>query len=800
DHTVRLLHNFRERAKGDRWRSELQHSDVLREQLFAIESMDENNRTRWEQLYDLYVQAYRLKNQVALKNPLLDFNRLLFVKRLTYNTSHIYTTYFDGSDRYRPGGGLYILEGLRPDAPVTQVTNDLDSKGIFRDPDLSFDGKRVVFSYKADKPTPCHLYEVGIDGSGLRQLTDSEYDDIDPCYLPNGRIAFISTRCRRVVLCHNAFTVSVLYTMDADGGDICCISANTVNEFTPSVLADGRLVFTRWEYVDKHVGNNQSMWFCNPDGGSPGHIAGEHWGPITFWEPRQVPNSRKIVCTLAPHMPIAVGPIALVDPTDVCSSPARYENLTPELPPPHHFGWLRTDVGYYCNPFPLSEDYYLVSYTYGPDDREPTGYALYLLDRWNNRDLIYRDPDFSCFEAFPVRPRPRPPILPAVEPTQPPVGTFCVLNIYEGLTGIEPGQVKYLRVVEEVPKPVSANCPGYGLQYPVLSNYGHYALKKLHGEVPVQADGSVYFEAPANTALYFAALDENYMELQRMRAHTMLKPGETVSCIGCHEPRTVAPSNDLPLALRSGPVPITPPLDGVHAPDFVYDVQPVLNRHCLKCHSGEQPAGNLDLSPDPTNLFNVAYENLTSRGYVSFVDVRRSDSLPLRPPKYYGSHASKLITVLRTTHKERVELSPDDFRRLVTWIDCNAPYYGTYRFTRPGTIGGRELLTPRLKSALHEIFNRRCTTCHGQDVSRIERIKFLDVQQSPALLAPLAQAAGGSQRCGQAVFADRNDPDAKALLETLHALAEEIRTNPRVDMLAERPPIMDADMRYVYRP
>ena len=797
-HTRFLVGRFRVMEGGNALAGEDAQAEKMLGELRRLRAMDDGDRGKWQGMYELYVRAYLLKSRVALSNPLLDFGKLIFARRFTYDTSHIYTTYFDGTHRF--GGAICTLSPVRPDGVTTPLTTELGDKAIFRDPEVSWDGTRVLFAYKPDPPTPFRIYEVGVDGTGLRQVTNTDYDDVDPCYLPNGRIVFVSTRCRRVVLCHNAFTVSVLYTMDAGGGDVRCDSPNTVNEFTPSVLADGRIVFTRWEYVDKHVGNNQSMWVVNPDGTSPVDMSGEHWGPITLWEPRQVPNSPKIACTLSPHMPIAVGPIALVDPADVCSSPAKFENLTPEIPMPHHFGWPRTDVGYYCNPYPLSEDYLIVSYAYGPDDREPAGYGLYLLDRWNSRDLIYRAPDMSAFEAFPAKARPRPAVIPDVPPSDRPVGQFYVQDVYQGLDGIERGAVKYLRVIEEMPKPVSANCPGFGLQYPVISNYGHYVVKKIHGEVPVEPDGSVYFEAPTNAALYFEALDADYMELQRMRALTTIAPGESVSCVGCHEHRTTAPLNQWPLALGHAPVSITPPLDGVRGADFAYDVQPVLDRHCVKCHSGDQPAGNLDLSPDPTNLFNVAYENLTSRGYVSYVDVRRADSLPLRPPMYYGSHASKIIQVLQTTHKERVQIPPDDFRRLVTWIDCNAPYYGTYLYSRPGTIGGRELLTPGIRGALKAVCDKRCASCHGQDAGRIERIKFLEVEKSPALLAPLAKAAGGTEKCGQPVFESRDDPDAKALIDTLNQLAQEIKTNPREDMLATRPPITEPNMRYVYRP
>ena len=797
-HAARLIGRFREMRPGI-LASDRAEVEALLAEARRYDFSPTTNPSGGAGAYGLYARAYRLKNRVALSNPLLDFAELLFAKRQTYDTSHIYTTYFDGSHRY--GGELSVLSQVRPEGRTHSITTELSPDAIYRDPDLSFDGTRVLFSYKPDLPTACRIYEVGIDGTGLRQLTNSEYDDVDPCYLPDGRIVFISTRCRRVVLCHNAFTVSVLHTMDASGGDVECVSQNTVNDFTPSVLADGRVAYTRWEYVDKNLGNNQSLWVVNPDGGRPTHVAGEHWGPVTFWEPRAIPDSSKLICTLSPHMPIAVGPIALVDPADVCASPAVYENITPELPPPHHFGWDRSDVGYYCNPFPLSEDFYIVSYAYGPDPEQPNGYGLYLLDRWNNRDLVYRDPATSCFEAFPVKPRPVPP---ALAPTQmvetDDMATVCVLDVYQGLGGVERGAVKYLRVLEEVPKPVSAECSAIWLQYPIISNGMHLAVKRLLGTVPVEPDGSVQFRAPANKPLYFAALDADRMEVQRMRALTEFRPGERVTCIGCHEPRDTAPANGTRLAFQREPSEIEPPAGGVRAPDFAYDVQPILDRRCSQCHTGGQPAGGLDLSPEPTNLFNVAYESLAQPRYVSFVFANDSSTLPLRPPGYYGSHASKLIEALRTTHADRVRLSPDEFERLVTWIDCNAPYYGTYTYSRKGTIGGRELLTPTIRAGLDDVFARRCASCHASDPERAHRVRFGDVEASPVLLAPLAKAEGGTQACGAPVFETRDDPDAQKLIATLRALAEEIRTNPREDMFAQRPPIADESPRYVYRP
>jgi hypothetical protein len=810
DHTARLIETFRgmHGVADDYLAADLREAAHMASFLDSL-LRQEDNREKWERFYEVYLAAYRLKNKVALANPLLDFDRLAVAKRLTYNTSHIYTTYYDGSGRYKAGSGIFTLSPVRPDGALTRLTDGMKTDAIYRDPDVSWDGERVLFSCKLDRKTACHIYEVGADGTGLRQITDSLYDDVDPCYLPDGRIAFISTRTERVTLCHNAFTVSNLHAMEPDGSDIRCISTNTIHDFTPSVLADGQVAVSQWRYVDKHVGNNQSLWRCNPDGTRNVHVAGAHFGPVTFWGARHVPGSENIACILGPHMPYAVGPVALVQPMNTHMSPAVYENLTPEIPPPSHRTWQRPESGYYADVYPLSDDFFIVSYCYGPDERDPTGYAIYLLDRWNNRDLIYRDPELSTFEAFPVRPRPRPQVIPprsgdavAVpnhnDPTKADYGTFYLLDVYRGLEGVQRGEVKHLRIIEEIPKPVASRTRGYGLQNPAISWRGHFALKRIWGTVPVEEDGSAYFRAPANRAIYFSALDEDYMEVQRMRTFVSVAPGESFGCIGCHERKTESPPNEMPLAMEKPPADITPSFAGAdHGPDFYHDVQPVLDTHCAKCHTGPKPKGDLDLSPDHTNIFNVAYESLMKRGLVNYVNIYQVSTLVTRPPKYYGSHASKLIDILRTTHKDRASLPPEDWRRLVTWIDANAPYYGTYVYTRPGTTGGRELFAAHRKP-LGDLYARRCQDCHGKKGQEqvLLHLRTPDVAESPPLTAPLAKEVGGNAWCEKPVFADKSDPDYKKLL----GIFKDIAAKPRVDMQLRRPSLTDPKCRYVYRP
>ena len=309
DHTVLLVERFRAMpgVAADYLAGERARAAALGAEAKGLLTSADSS-AKWRKFFEIYCQAYRLKHRVALANPMLGFGRLLFARRLSYNSSHIYTTHFDGSTRFKAGGGIYELAPLRPDGRLRALAAGLKSDGIFRDAELSFDAQKVLFSYKPDPPTAYHVYEVGIDGNGLRQVTSGPYDDVDARYLPDGkRIVFVSTRCRRVVLCHNAFTVSVLHTMNRDGSDVRCISPNTVNDFRPNVTPSGQIAFTRWEYVEKHAGNNQSLWVTRPDGTQMAHVAGAHFGPLTYWDAYRIPESRFFACILAPHMPFPAG-------------------------------------------------------------------------------------------------------------------------------------------------------------------------------------------------------------------------------------------------------------------------------------------------------------------------------------------------------------------------------------------------------------------------------------------------------------------------------------------------------------
>jgi hypothetical protein len=285
--------------------------------------------------------------------------------------------------------------------------------------------------------------------------------------------------------------------------------------------------------------------------------------------------------------------------------------------------------------------------------------------------------------------------------------------VYQGLEGVERGTVKYLRVLEQVSRPWSAHrfWPDDETlgQNAVISMHAHIFVKIHHGVVPVQEDGSAHFTVPADKNIFFQALDKEFMEVQRMRTFVNFQPGESRSCIGCHEPRSQTPPGRMPLALHQ-PAATPGPQPGETVPRPIHyptDIQPVLDRHCIACHRPGKAEGNLDLTGESTTFFNRSYENLMRDKWVAYIQefqgpqprAQKTNVVPL-PPRALGSHASRLIQLLRKGHYE-VNLSREEMVRIITWADANAPYYGSY-------FGRRNLKyhhlpdfrpTPTLKSA-----------------------------------------------------------------------------------------------------
>jgi hypothetical protein len=639
----------------------------------------------------LYVRTRCLKRHVALGNPLLRFGPLLFVKRVPTSYSHLVMQYFGW--RARPGGGLFVLERPGHSLAARDLLAGKLASGNVLEPRLSYCGKRIVFSFsKCTAEDPFyHIYEANADGTGLRQLTEGEYEDLMPNYLPDGRIVFCSTRRKGHARCFGGqfgprWHVYTLHRMDADGSNLCTLSFHETNEWFPTVAPSGHILYSRWDYVDRHPVLHQNLWACRPDGTNPVAVWGNHTEtPHCTFQLQPIPNTTKIVFTASAHHSITGGSVAIVTPERGNNGEQALTRITPAIKFPEAEGRIEE---YYDAPWPLSEDYFLVGYSptpliFEPQPNDPAALGIYLLDRWGNRELIYRDATIGSSNPLPLVARPVPPVLPdSLPPAAPPTGELLLTDVYQGLGDIPRGSIKALRVIQILPKttPV-ADGPRVGLA-------GQESTRAVLGTVPVEPDGSARFVVPAHKPILFQALDEEGCAYQTMRSITYLQPGETTTCIGCHERRTDAPVSKTVLALRRPPSPIEPGPDGTRPFSYVRLVQPVLDKHCVRCHGSEKVEKGVDLTGAPHEGFTRSYwalcgksaygagANSAAESYVPRYGGWNSLHITV-PGGTYGARGSRLMQLLRKRHGE-VDLGREELGRIALWIDCNSVFYGAY--------------------------------------------------------------------------------------------------------------------------
>ena len=663
--------------------------------------------------YALYMELRWAVRRLVLANPLLSFERILFSKRAPGSYSHMSDQYYGHWSR--PGGGLHVLSGFRGDQPSVACLTTTMPVGTFLRPDLSYDGTRVLFAHcrfypqmrgmgnKTDKKNipddaKYHVYEMNLDGTGLRQLTRGRYDDFDPRYLPDGRIAFLSTRRGQALQCgrrsakatlENPFlpdsyvrcgggnsrpvAIYTLHIMHPDGSGMRAISAFENFEWTPSVAHDGRILYARWDYVDRHNNAFMSLWATHPDGTMPNLVYGNFTrSPHCVFEARSVPQSSKLLFTASGHHAITAGSVCLLDVARCTEGQDSLTRYTPEVCFPETEGWPPT---YYNNPYPLSEKYYLVCWSPYPIRREgghndTTCLGVYVADAFGNLELLHRDAEISSTYPIPLRARRRPHQLPdLVEEKSTDEGRFLLLDVYRGLTGVERGTVKSIRVVA-VPAKTQPQ-----MNRPNLGVTSEDPGKLVLGTAPVEADGSAHFRVPAGVNVFFQALDADGIALQSMRTITYAQPGQTLSCIGCHEHRGEAPGNVLAAAMTRAPSRLTPGPEGTWPLRFDRLVQPVLEKHCVRCHSqGGKPkaCAKLNLTAPKSYEALIKYGNPNLTGLV-----RRDYGGGYSQPGTGVARQSAVMAVLRKGHND-VKLDADARDRLVTWMDTYAQRQGHF--------------------------------------------------------------------------------------------------------------------------
>jgi len=688
--------------------------------------------------YRLFKQVLGLRRKIALSNPLLDFDRILFIKRQFLPETGTWGSDMRGNhmcDQFFgfhaiPGGGLFVLENCFTGQPsIRNILADSVCEsgrfkgkklepGAFLSPELSYDGSTILFAYTEAEPTrykwteksTFHVFKVNVDGSGLVQLTDGPVNDFDPCWLPKGRIVFISERRGGYGRCHpRPVPLYTLHTMNADGTDIICLSHHEANEWQPSIDHNGMIVYTRWDYTDR--GNIQAHhpWITTPDGRDARAIQGNFGKsrrarPTMELDLRAIPGSHKYIATTAAHHSQAYGSLVLVDPrVKDDDAMAALRRVTPEV------SFSEAEISYsdgqvYATPWPLGEYFYLCVYDANGSARRGTenNYGIYLVDAFGNKELIYRDPAISCLSPIPLRPRKKPPMLTGttVTPEQQASGTsptapVGVINVYNSLYPFpKDTTIKALRIIQVLPKTTPL------IDEPRIGYGSEKGARAVLGTVPVEADGSAYFNLPVGKPVYFQALDERGLAVQSMRSDTYVHPGQPLFCQGCHEPRHSAPPirEGFPSALRRPPSRIQPDVEGSNPFSFARIVQPVLERNCVTCHGKESEAPDLRKGNWTKNrdYRYTSYDNL--REYAFFFGNARDKydpwTTPQTTPGQFGALASKLYKILSQEHHD-AKLSKEDFHRITLWLDCNSDFFGSYENTEAQARG--QVIQPTLE-------------------------------------------------------------------------------------------------------
>jgi len=672
---------------------------------------------------EVYLAVRRVKRRIMFKDPLVDFSRLIFTdspERYPHESMHrVYPQAQLNCVR------LLVLDGLHPGGKLRKLTDELGPGWYWR-PEVSFDAGRILFCFRPAEDRTFHLYEVGLDGKGVKQLTDGNYDDMDPIYMPDGSIVFVSNRGNSHARCVVGHPSTVLTRCDPDGSNIYFISAGNEPEYTPALMPNGQILYTRWEYTDKELMRIQSLWITNPDG--TGTVV--YWGNQSYWpdmllEARPIPGSRRVMFAGHGHHQVYWGSIGIVDQNKGFNYPDGLTKVTWDVP------WCEVGNGPnerqetpkyrasgqyrgYKSPYPLSKELFLVSARRAGRGSQ---FKLFLMDVYGNRELICTGAFHALYPA-PIRPRVKPPAIPdqvawagaqkdrgKVDP-----GTFYCPDVYAGAPEILKGKAKHLRVISLDWNTATLGKKIQDVEHtresphmhvgPVVSITVNDGVKRVLGTAPVEEDGSCYFTAPPCRALHFQLLDGNHRYLHTMRSFTSVMPGEQRGCVGCHESQTAAPSPKPTIALDKGPVPLEPYAIGpVYSMGYERDIQPILDKYCGACHQGKgKGRAKLDLTLRPSpdaGVFPEPYVTLTlgkkrnlgghfpSNCEGGIAGTIMAENRPWRPEDYGTfppmqalSYKSKLIEYAGSGKHNKVKVDDESLTKLILWVDTMCNYRG----------------------------------------------------------------------------------------------------------------------------
>ncbi len=798
-------------------------------------------------------------------------DEIIFCTRKPASDPHWYANfgyYADNSCRYPfplgSGGGLYALNVK---TGKTRMIFE-DPEGNIRDPQVHYDGKTILFSYLPKDKYHFSLYTIQSDGTGLTRLTgegedgdrklppgatpsgsnekrvsaapmgyDRDFaqpgwDDYEPTWLPDDSIVFCSTRAKRYVECWLT-QVGTLYKRFPDG-TLRELSCNIEQDNTPWPLANGQIIYMRWEYVDRSQTHYHHLWTMGQDGTRQMVFYGNQTPGTSMLGPKPIPDSDggKIVCSFSPGhgYPEHYGYVTVVDPRFGPDDPNGAKRITSTFN--------------YSDPWAFSEERFMAA----------SHEKIVLLDADGHEATLYelpkelKDAGFWINEPRPLAPRDREPILSdSTDPTDD-KGTIALANVYHGrkMANVAPGTIKELLIYETLPKPIH-----YSGGMDMMSFYGTFTLERLLGKVPVNEDGSAYFRVPANRPIFFLAMDGEGRCVKRMHSFTSVMPGEKLSCVGCHEERTETAGADeknrLLKLMENAPNEIEL-IEGIpEVFSFTRDIQPILDKYCLECHNPDREEGGFNISGHWAPLYTIGYAQMS---WLQLFGDNRNRAMSNFEPYEIGSGSAKLLKMI-DDHHGGVEMEKHDRDMISYWIDAGANYIGTYAGEFSGGVGyylqnepvHNEQAWPETK-AMQETISRRCDVCHtppdpkksfgtydiyvdnysprnpreakdmflphdlSQANGRFSRFEIFDLsypEQSKAVRAPLSKAAGGLGVCeaksGKPVFESVDDPDYQTILKAIERGRRYIiEEDNRPDMITPSPNNgKDCPTRYVVR-
>ena len=671
--------------------------------------------------------------------------KILYIERDQYAPDHHNTaTLFQfgeiNTDSFSGGSAMRIYD---VDADTTNTLVFLEN-GVVRDPEISFDGAKVLFSMRKNKQDFYRIYEMNIETKKIRQITSGVgASDIDPLYLPDGGIIFSSTRQPKYCMC-NRHIMANLFRVDADGNNIKQLGFSTLFEGHAALMPDGRVMYDRWEYVDRNFGDAQGIWVINPDGTKHSIYYGNNTAsPGGVIDAKAIPGTDEVVCIFSSCHERPWGAMAVIDRNKAVDGKAAVNAILPKeslkLVDNGDLDSFKYISNFYEDPYPIDKNHFLVSRTIWhkaghswniPDAKS----GIYLTNR-EGRDELIIEGGKSLFDPQIVMPTKAPPVIPSAL-TDTKDGVFYVQDVYEGthMKGVQKGEAVTLRVVESPEKQTwtRAGWGGQGEQAPGV-NWHSFENKRIIGEVPIEADGSANFRAPAGKHVFFQLLDKDGKMIQTMRSGVSLLPGEINGCIGCHDDRLQAPPmrTNTPIALTKKPRELTK-WQGREPFKFSFmnEVQPILDRNCVKCHDFDpEDRTKLVLAKDKNMFFNAAYVNMYIKKVVTLIG---GGTAKLQEPRTWGAVASKLTKIVESNHNG-VRLNEKELEILYTWMDLNGVYYPVYESAFDNTMAGRSPLNSQEVDELAKLTGVNFWSLNNFNRKALAQVSFDRPEKSPCL-------------------------------------------------------------------